>query len=229
MSRGVGILVLAGLLACTARPTVSLPYTQDFSAPTLGSEWSSTGGGWQVVDGRLHNGGAHNVPLWLSAALPRDVRVTFLAESKSDAVDLKVEIFGDGRRHESGYIVVVAGWNNTRSIIGRLAEHGERYNPVRTLETTEALRQEVERNGAAAVARYRDRREISQRPVTMQPNRVYRFQLERRNHDLRVYLDGELHLEHFDPSPLYGPGHDRFAFNNWASEVYFDELSVSPL
>ena len=31
------------------------------------------------------------------------------------------------------------------------------------------------------------------------------------------------------PAPLSGPGHDRFAFNNWASEAFFDNLRVEAL
>ena len=57
-------LVLLALWAggCS-RPTVSLPYAQTFDGPQLGSEWHSAGGGWKIIDGRLHNDGARNVPL----------------------------------------------------------------------------------------------------------------------------------------------------------------------
>ena len=36
-------------------------------------------------------------------------------------------------------------------------------------------------------------------------------------------------MAYFDPSPLGGHGHDRFAFNNWASQVYFDNLKIEAL
>ena len=36
-------------------------------------------------------------------------------------------------------------------------------------------------------------------------------------------------LTFYDPAPLAGPGHDRFAFNNWASRAYFDDLAIEPL
>ena len=32
-----------------------------------------------------------------------------------------------------------------------------------------------------------------------------------------------------DPDPLYGAGHDHFAFNNWASDLWFDNLVITPL
>ncbi len=220
-------LAVSLLLAACTRPAAQIPYRQDFSAP-LGPEWSSTGGGWRLLDSRLYNDGARNVPLWLDARLPDDVRVTFAAESKSDAVDFKFEIFGDGRRHESGYVVIFGGWNNSRSIIARLAEHGERHDGIRTAGKTAELRAEVDEDAAAARERHRGRREIVQRSGRLEPHRVYRVRFERRGHDLRVFLDGELHLELFDPSPLAGRGHDRFAFNNWASEVFFDDLAIEP-
>ncbi len=227
MARAI-LLAALTLAACTAAPVVPLPYRQEFSAP-LGREWQATGGGWRAIDGRLFNDGARNVPLWLNAALPADVRVSFTAEAKSAAGDVKVELFGDGRSHESGYIVILAGWNNSRSIIARLAEHGERYNPVRTPERSAALRAEVARDPDAARAAHRDQREIIERPATIEPDRVYRLRVERRGHELTFHVDDVLHLTYFDPSPLAGPGHDRFAFNNWASPVLFDDLLIEPL
>jgi len=221
----LGLVTAAG---CTQKPTTTIPYSQDFSV-ALGSEWFSMGGGWQVVDGRLYNDGAHNVPLWLDAALPAEVRISFTAESKSEAVDMKVELFGDGRNHESGYIIILAGWNNSRSIIARLAEHGERHNPPRTPATTESLRRELAADPRAARVQYADRREITQRSAQMAPNTVYRLRVERQDHELKFFVNDELHLEYFDPSPLSGEGHDRFAFNNWASQVYFDDLKIERL
>ena len=112
--------MLVGAGCSAPGPRAQIPYRQDFSSPSLGPEWDSRGGGWSVVDGRLFNDGAHNVPLWLSAALPDDVAVSVLAESRSPAVDLKVELFGDGADHASGYVVILSGWNNSKSIIARL-------------------------------------------------------------------------------------------------------------
>lgn len=215
----------AGRLQPPPEPTVTLPYNQSFDAGHLGPEWSMSGGGWRVLDGRLFNSGAHNVPLWLAAALPHDVRVSFEAESNSEAVDLKFEVFGDGRHHASGYVVILGGWNNSRSIIARLDEHG----PLRTPRMTETLRAEVTRDAAAAQARHRDRREVVSRGVHMEPHHPYQLRFERRGNELRFFVDGELHLEYFDPSPLAGQGQDRFAFNNWASEVFFDNLRIEPL
>ncbi|MEE8409629.1 MAG: hypothetical protein V3T05_08490 [Myxococcota bacterium] len=226
------MMVAVGACQSGGKTVATIPYAQDFESGALGPEWSSRAAGWQVVgvvNGRLFNDGAHNVPLWLSAPLPNDVRVTMDAESKSDAVDLKFEIFGDGARHESGYIVILAGWSNSRSIIARLAEHGERHDGVRTPEVTQSLRDEVAKDEAAAARSHRGRRDLVQRSARLQPNRVYKLRFEKEGHDLRFFVDDALHMEYFDPSPLGGHGHDRFAFNNWASQVYFDNLKIEAL
>ena len=44
-----------------------------------------------------------------------------------------------------------------------------------------------------------------------------------------LVVDDEPHIDFFDPSPLSGRGHDRFAFNNWASQVFFDNLVIEAL
>ncbi|MBI5509706.1 MAG: hypothetical protein HY903_13210 [Deltaproteobacteria bacterium] len=226
MQRALGLLATAIAFACAAPAApVNIPYTQDFESGVVGSEWSSTGGGWRVVDGRLWNDGAHNVPLWLQAALPADVRVTFDAESKSDAVDLKFEIFGDGKNHQSGYIVILAGWNNSKSIIARLDEHG----PERTAAEEQTLRAAAAKGAASLATRFIGRREIVARADSRRKDHVYQFRFERRGFELSLAVDGVPVLGYFDPAPLAGPGHDRFAFNNWASVVTFDNLRIEPL
>jgi hypothetical protein len=190
-------LLVAALAACSSGPpaVATIPYRATFDG-RLGPEWTSKSPTWRVVDGRLFNDGAHNVPLWLQAALPEDVRVTFIAESHSDAVDLKFEIFGDGEQHESGYIVILSGWNNSTSIIARRDEHGA------------------------------DRKE---RRHTAKPFERYRFECRRKGGKLTFLVNDEPHLEYDDPEPLRGRGHDRFAFNDWASKVWFDDLVIEPL
>ena len=35
-------------------------------------------------------------------------------------------------------------------------------------------------------------------------------------------------LSYDDPQPLEGKGHEYFAFDNWDSDLWFDNLSISP-
>ena len=73
-----------------------------------------------------------------------------------------------------------------------------------------------------------------------QPDRIQRrsdcvagkpqhWRIERRGKLITWYVNDNLYLQYNDPKPLTGRGHDRFAFNNWQSEVYFDNLNVRAL
>ncbi len=99
------------------------PVTDTFDDADLRSRYHHQGGSWRVVDGKLTTLGDRNLPLWLQAPLSKNVRIEFTSTSTSPALDMKVEVFGDGIRHESGYIVIVGGWNNTTTVIARLDEH----------------------------------------------------------------------------------------------------------
>jgi hypothetical protein len=98
-------------------------FSDDFERAELGASYIKRGGSWRIVDGALSTLGDRNQPLWLDVPLSKNVRIDFVAWSNSEAVDTKVEVFGDGVRHESGYIVILAGWNNSLSTIARLDEH----------------------------------------------------------------------------------------------------------
>lgn len=133
--------------------------------------------------------------------MPRNARVEFTARSESSAVDIKAELFGDGKSFAvknsytaTSYVVILGGWNNTRSIIARMNEHG-------------------------------DDREERDNPKGI-PGKVYSFSVVRKDNDVFWFLDGELFLKMIDDNPLEGEGHEYFAFNNWASEVFFDDLKI---
>lgn len=109
-----------------ARTTATVPFHDDFERGTveLGDHYHATGGFWRIQEGWLYSPGVKNNPLWLQAKLPRDVAVEFDVRADDAAGDVKCEIFGNGRDHASGYILVFGGWNNTISALARLDEHG---------------------------------------------------------------------------------------------------------
>ena len=43
------------------------------------------------------------------------------------------------------------------------------------------------------------------------------------------FIDDQPFLTYQDPSPLAGQAHEHFAFNNWDSDLYFDDLVIRPL
>jgi hypothetical protein len=181
-----------------------LVFEDDFERQELGERWLDTGGGYRIEDGRLRAQGAHNSPLWLKRKLPRDVRVELSAVSRSPAVDIKVELFGDGTSKAvrasytaTSYVFILGGWNNSRSIIARMDEHAN------------------------------DR--VVRRSPRGEPERTYRFAITRKDNAVEWRVDGKPFLEMNDPAPLAGPGHEHFAFNNWESVVFFDDLRIFEL
>ncbi|MCP4606089.1 MAG: hypothetical protein GY847_37190 [Proteobacteria bacterium] len=181
-----------------------LVFEDHFDRKELGADWLDTGGGYRIISGELRAQGARNKPLWLKAKLPRNARVEFTARSMSRAVDIKAEVFGDGKSKAikasytaTSYVVILGGWGNTRSIIARMNEHGPD-------------------------------RKAREEPKGV-PEKSYRFSIVREKNLFSWSLDGQPFLEMDDPKPLEGPDHEYFAFNNWTSEVFFDDVAVYEL
>jgi hypothetical protein len=177
------------------RVTTSLPFHDDFERAELGDDWYPSGGQWRIEDGRLFTPGGNNAPCFLRAVLPPDVVVELDVEVGRQ-VDAKVELMTDGLTHASGYVFIMGGWDNERSVIARLDEHG------------------------------RDR--VEKKPTGARPNAEQHWRIEKQGGALRWFVDGRLYMKHDDPEPLSGPGHDRFAFSNWQSQLAFDDLSIWP-
>lgn len=126
MSRWAAAFLLAVAGAgCIERTevTASIPFEDDFEREALGEHWFPSGGYWTIHDGKLVTTGGNNAPLFLKARLPDDVVVEVDVTPQTGELDSKVELMTDGRRHQSGYIFVFAGWDNTISTIARLDEH----------------------------------------------------------------------------------------------------------
>lgn len=198
---------LALVTSCTPQgdPVISgTPFRDDFERSDLGPDWSSTGGGWRIVDGKLQVRGARNHPLWLRRRLPHDVRIEFDARSDSPAGDIKVEVFGDGVSSATAdsytatsYVIIFGGWSNSKDVLARMDEHA------------------------------RDRVERPSRRV--EQGRTYHFVIERRGGRIVAKVDGTVLVELDDPAPLAGRGHDHFGFNDWEAPLTFDDLVITPL
>jgi hypothetical protein len=120
------ILVLsAGCTYDATKPTATVPFSDDFERSSLGENWSHYGGDWVIDKGNVYSIYAINIPLFLNAELPADVVVEVDVKSETGDVDSKIELMADGKRHESGYIFILGGWNNSLSCIARMDEHGK--------------------------------------------------------------------------------------------------------
>ncbi len=206
--------------------TASVPYADDFSNPdTVEKNYFSTGGLWRTVNGELLSPGVKNNPLWLRASLPQDVAVEFDARSVSPEGDLKVEIFGDGTDHASGYVLIHGGWNNSLSVMARLDEHGP---SIQSLEA-EARRRGGSDLVSTGVVTKDSRWRVEANPYPVQVGRTYHWRIERKGSRISWFIDGNKFMELSDPFPLAGKGHDRFAFSSWEAQLYFDNLKIQPL
>jgi hypothetical protein len=102
-----------------------LVFEEDFEGSALDGRWSGPQEHWTIEDGMLSVSRAQNEALWLDVPLPDQVRVELDAVADDPEGDIKFEIFGDGATHESGYIVIFGGWDNTITCIARLGEHND--------------------------------------------------------------------------------------------------------
>lgn len=179
-------------------------FTDDFERRELGEQWHNTGGPYELRDGKLHVRGARNKPLWLRRTLPRDVRIEFDVRSDSDAGDIKVEVFGDGESRATS-----VSYTATSYVI----IFGGWNNTL---------------NVIARMDEHGDDRVVGPRfPVVK--GHTYRFKIERRGSVIEAWADGRSLGRMDDPQPLEGRGHDHFAFNNWESDLWFDNLRITPL
>ena len=188
-------------------PPITEAWSDGYQRSLLGDDYVDTGGGYRIVDGALSAKGSHNHPLWLRKTLPRDVAIEVDAWSNSPDGDVKVELFGDGRSYDAdrgayqptGYIVIMGGWKNSKSMIARKDEHGKEL-VVRTQPRVE-------------------------------PGRRYHWRIVRRGDTIEWFVDDMTtpFLRYQDPAPLDGPDNAFFAFNNWESDSWFDDLTVTPL
>ena len=201
-----GLWVLAVLCGCTPQgdPGIGAEFTDDFERAQLGSAYKKTGGSWRLEDGQLHVQGAKNHPLWLLRTLPADVRVELDVRSESPEGDIKVEIFGDGDSHAK---------TDSYTATGYVIIFGGWNNSKNVLAR-------MDEHGA-------DR--VLGGPRKVEPGATYRFRIERIGGTLAVWVDGDILLQMDDSEPLRGRGHDHFGFNNWQSDLWFDNLKVTPL
>ncbi len=198
----------AVLASCKVKeaPPITQTWSDAFDRTKIGADYYRSGPGY-AVDGALSARGAHNHPLWLRRKLPHDVRIEFDCWSNEPRGDIKVEIYGDGHSFDpdggrytaTGYEVIFGGWFNSKSIIARMDEHGSDV---------------VQRVDPKVV-----------------PQKHYHWKIERKGKVLTWWIDDMQtpFLVYDDPHPLEGPGHEYFAFNNWETDTWFDNLVVSPL
>ena len=181
-------------------------FSDDFNRPSIGPDYLNTSEQVKLVDGALSIKGAHNHPLWLKKPLPENYRIELNAWSNSPDGDLKVEINGDGSYYSTepdytstGYVLIFGGWHNSKSMIVRGFEHGKDM---------------IERVGPK-----------------VELGKHYHWIIERQGQTINWYIDDPKtpFLTYHDDAPWTGADHAFFAFNNWESDSWFDDLTITPL
>lgn len=187
-------------------PPVTEAWTDDFGRTRVGTDYFPTiGKAYAVVDGALSAHGAHNHPLWLRKKLPHDVRVELDCWSTEQRGDIKVELFGDGHSFDpDGGAYMASGYE----II-----FGGWYNQ-------KSIIARMDEHGQNMAART---------DVKVVPNRHYHWKIERKGGTVSWWIDGQMFLTYADPHPLENAGHEYFAFNNWETDTWFDNVVITPL
>lgn len=195
-----------------ATPAASgtLVFSDDFERADVGADYAPakadlgwTAGTWQIEGGRLKGADIHNATLWLQRPLPEKVRIELDVRAESPKGDLKVESFGDGQTHQSGYIFIYGGWNNSIITLARQDEHAEE----RKVDNRPCMQP---RGGRRCV----------------EPGLDYHWVIERTDDEVRWYVDGRLLLTYPDSAPLQGR---HFGFGNWEAPTTFDNLKIYDL
>jgi hypothetical protein len=201
------LLGLSVLAACVPQGDPSIGpegFSDDFERDKVGELYRDTGGPYRIDEGWLRVKGARNKPLWLKRVLPRDLRIEFDVKSGSASGDIKVEIFGDGHSKATSTSYTATSY---------VVVFGGWNNSKNVLAR-------LDEHGA-------DR--ALGRPLKVKPNRSYHMKIERKGDTMTIWVDGAELVQMKDPDPLVGKGHDHFAFNNWQSDLWFDNLKVTPL
>jgi hypothetical protein len=210
--RCLALLALVTVAAChhePPAPAITAPFVDRFERASVGPDYkdTSTSAAYTVSGGQLNARHSQNHPLWLRRRLPADAVIELDVKSNSPAGDIKVEAWGDGRHFAtdlvgaytaSGYVFIMGGWHNSKSEIGKGNEHAHGM-PSRTTPKVEL-------------------------------GRVYHWKIARKGAHIDWFVDDMTtpFLSYDDPEPLGGERHAYFGFADWESDLWFDNLEITP-
>jgi len=202
----LSITLVIGGIACTPQGDPAIPasgFVEKFDGEQLPDHWNNTGGSYTLTDGKLHIKGARNHPLWLRRTLPHDVTISFDVRSDSPEGDIKVEVFGDGLSRAE---------TDSYTATSYVVIFGGWNNTLNVL---------------ARMNEHGDDRVVGP-PYKVVPGRTYRMKIVRKGAKFTAWADDHELFSMNDPDPLYGRGHDHFGVNNWQSDLWLDNLTITP-
>ncbi len=191
------ILFFIFVSACSSEKKAVLIFEDAFERSEIGGNYEIQGGDWRIENGKLRCGTAKNRNLVLkSVDLPQNGIVELTMKSYSDAVDVKFNLWGDGKIHDhgDGYTFILGGWNNRISVISKLHEHEKKRS-----EKKEKLEKET----------------LYKIKVERLSDKIKWFV----NGELFLEYNDETPLKVSD-------GFSKLSFANWKSDVEFDDLKI---
>ena len=195
------IFLLVFVFSCNSETTQTKIFEDSFERAEIGENYTVQGGDWKIENGKLSSKTAKNRNLVLkSVDLPQNAVVELTMKSRSDAVDVKFNLWGDGKIHDhgDGYTFILGGWNNRISVISKLDEH--------------------------------EKKRSEKRNASLEKGKLYRVKVVRISNKIKWFVNGELFLEYNDETPLkVEDGYSKLSFANWKSDVEFDDLKIYAL
>jgi len=193
----ISLFMLFSVFACSSEKKLVKIFEDDFNRSEIGENYEIQGGDWHISDGKLRCKTAKNRNLVLkSVDLPQNAVIELTMKSNSDAVDVKFNLWGDGKIHDhgDGYTFILGGWNNRISVISKLHEHEKKRS-----EKKEKLEKET----------------LYKIKVERLSNKIKWFV----NGELFLEYNDETPLKVSD-------GFSKLSFANWKSDVEFDDLKI---
>lgn len=194
------LILIFAVFGCTSEKKAVLVFEDSFERSEIGDNYEIQGGDWRIENGKLRCATAKNRNLVLrSVDLPQNGIVELTMKSRSDAVDVKFNLWGDGKIHDhgDGYTFILGGWNNRISVISKLHEHEKKRSEKKEkLEKEKLYKIKVERS----------------------LSKIKWFV----NGELFLEYNDETPLK-------VSEGYSKLSFANWKSDVEFDDLKIYAL
>ena len=211
---GVVCVLLAVTLGCEKRalpdlasspktdPLTSgeLVFQDDFNREALGDGYTTTHSGWKIVKGEVNDEDAKNKGLWLKRETPRNTRIEFTV--RSEALSSGKAFPGDSKCEAFAKTP-----DHQAGYVFINGGWGNRLDVIARLDE----------HGD-------DRLAVPSKPV--EEGRSYRWAIVRQGDTISWYRDGVQLLSYADKAVILG---GYFGFNNWESNLFFDDLAVYDL
>ncbi len=184
------------IISCAPPVTVSVPFTDDFERDRLGDNWYMI----ENADWEIKNGALHS------------------SNSKNVPLWLKLKL-------PENVIIEFDAWAEKTNFCDLKCEI---FADGRIHASGYIIILGGWKNQISTIARLdeHEKTRIEKRPTECDPKARHHFRIIRYNGKIEWYLNDKPYMERADKEPLFGSKHNRFAFSNWMTDAYYDNLSI---